>query len=99
MIREIKNGMPYAYITKNKQRVKQVGNTIYLNDGDEFEIEIYNPLQVNVLAKIIIQGNVTGLSGSLSINNNIFSHSDGLVIRPGQRVFLERHLDDNKKYA
>ena len=97
-MKEIRNGMPCAYITKNKQRVKQFNNTVYLNNGDEFEIEIYNPLQINILAKITIQGNATGKS-TLSVSNGIVSYNVGLVVRPGQRVFLERHLDDNKKFV
>ena len=36
--------VPSAFVTKSKQRVKQHSNQIiYLNNGDEFEIELFNP--------------------------------------------------------
>lgn len=75
---------PYAYITKGKQRVKQFDQTVYLQNGDEFEIELFNPTRNKVLAKIEINGNPIG--------------SSGIVLRPGERVFLERYLNDAKKF-
>jgi predicted RNA-binding Zn-ribbon protein involved in translation (DUF1610 family) len=98
-MKEIRNGMPYAYITKNKQRVKQFDNTIYLNNGDEFEIEIYNPTQENILAKIFFQGRAIGEKPSFSITSGSINDNEGIVVRPGQRIFLERFLDDNKKFV
>jgi hypothetical protein len=76
---------PQAFITKRKQRVKQFEGQIYLNDGDEYEIEIFNPQPNHILAKIKIDN--TYLSGG------------GIVLRPGERVFLERFLDSNNKFA
>ena len=76
--------VPSAYITKNKQRIKQFEDTVYLNNGDEFEIELYNPTQNKVLAKIEINGNTVGNSG--------------IIIRPGERVFLERYINEAKKF-
>lgn len=84
MYYQTKELTPCAFITKDKQRLKQFGQNVYLNNGDEFEIELFNPSQTTVLAKIKINGNY--LSGG------------GLVIKPGQRIFLERHLDDAKKF-
>lgn len=78
------NIAPYAYITKSKQRVKQYVDTVYLQDGDEFEIELFNPTSNKILAKI-------------EINGNIISNS-GVVLRPGERIFLDRYLDDSKKF-
>lgn len=75
---------PEAFITKGKQRVKQFGGTIYLKDGDNFEIEIFNPTAGYILAKI-------------SLDGKLISHS-GLILRPGERVFLERYLDSNNKF-
>jgi hypothetical protein len=75
---------PSAYITTGKQRLKQNGSNVYLNNGEEFEIEIFNPKSNSVLAKIKINGNY--LSGS------------GIIIKPGQRVFLERYLNEAKKF-
>jgi ribosomal protein L44E len=79
-----KSGTPSAFITLNKQRVKQYGQNVYLQDGSEFEIELFNPLTKSILSKIKINGNY--ISGG------------GIVLKPGQRVFLERYLDDPKKF-
>ena len=75
---------PSVYITKNKQRVKQFGDSVYLNNGDEFEIELYNDTQIKVLAEIEVNGNSIG--------------ERGIILRPGERVFLERYLNDTKKF-
>lgn len=84
MYYQTKTATPCAFITKDKQRLKQFGHNVYLKNGEEFELELFNPSQSTVLAKIKINGNY--LSGG------------GLVIKPGQRVFLERYLDDAKKF-
>ena len=55
-----------------------------MDNGTEFEIELYNPTQNTVLSKI-------------SVNNKLISYS-GIVLRPGERVFLERYLDDPSKF-
>jgi len=47
---------PCAYVTKGRQRLKQYGNTVYLNNRDEFEIELYNPTTSKVLAEITLNG-------------------------------------------
>jgi hypothetical protein len=75
--------VPQSFITKSKQRLKQQIDTVYLNDGDEFEIELYNPTQNKVLAKIEMNGNSIG---------------NGIILRPGERIFLERYLDEAKKF-
>ena len=74
---------PTAFITKEKQRVKQHSQTVYLKDGDEFEIELFNPTQKTILAKIKINGE--------------YLSAAGLIVKPGQRVFLERFIDVDKK--
>jgi len=74
---------PSAYVTKNKQRIKQHEGTVYLQNGDTFEIEIYNPTQNRILANISL--NQESLGG-------------GIVLRPGERVFLERYLNENRKF-
>jgi hypothetical protein len=75
---------PTAFVTKSRQRVKQYDNNIvYLKNGDEFEIELFNPTSNKVLAKIELNGNFLG---------------SGIVLRPGERVFLERYLDEAKKF-
>jgi len=75
---------PTVFITKNRQRVKQYGNTVYLKDGDEFELELFNPLTYKVLAKIKLNGHYL---------------ESGIVMRPGERVFLERHINEAKKFV
>lgn len=74
---------PESFVTKGKQRLKQHNNTVYLKDGDEFEIELFNPTSYKVLAKLELNGNYIG---------------SGIVLRPGERVFLERYLDESKKF-
>lgn len=78
-------GKPTAHITKKKSRLKVYnGHIVFLNDKDNFEFEIHNPTQKSVLCKIKMNGE--------------YISSNGIVIRPGQRVFLERFLDTNNKF-
>jgi hypothetical protein len=81
--------MPTANIAVNKSRLKVYNNvgpmpTYYLQKGQEFQIELFNPTQDVVLAKI-------------SLNNKAISQG-GLVLNPGQRVFLDRYIDVAKKF-
>lgn len=79
---------PTAKIAVKKNVLKQykVNNlqSVYLSDGTEFEIELFNPLSETILAKIFINGK--------SISDS------GLVLYPAQRVFLERYFDSAKKF-
>jgi predicted RNA-binding Zn-ribbon protein involved in translation (DUF1610 family) len=75
---------PSAFITVRKQRQKQNGKNVYLHDRTEFEIELHNPTNDSILAKI-------------SLNGNRISNS-GVVLKPGQRIFLERYLDEDRKF-
>jgi hypothetical protein len=78
-------GNPTAHITKKKSRLKVYnGHIVFLNDKDNFEFEIHNPKQNSVLVKIKINGKYISTSG--------------VVLKPGQRVFLERFLDTNNKF-
>jgi len=78
-------GKPTAHITKKKSRLKVYnGHIVFLNDKDNFEFEIHNPKQKSVLVKIKLNGEYISTSG--------------VVLRPGQRVFLERFLDTNNKF-
>ena len=78
-----RDDVPSTYITKNKQRIKQYGNIVYLNNGDEFELELFNPTKNKILAEIELNGNSIG---------------PGLILRPGERVFLERFVNTAKKF-
>ncbi len=75
---------PEAFITKGKLRLKQFDKNVYLNDGEEYEIELFNPMSEVVLASIYIDGDDIG--------------SGGIVLRPGERVFIERFLDKPQKF-
>jgi hypothetical protein len=81
--------VPTANIAVNKGRIKLYTKnveipTYYLQDKQEFQIELFNPTTNVVLAKI-------------SLNNKLLSQG-GLVLGPGQRVFLDRYLDVAKKF-
>jgi hypothetical protein len=80
--------VPTAGIAVNKSRLKVYTKgempTYYLQKGQEFQIEIFNPTTNVVLAKI-------------SLNNTLISQG-GLILNPGQRVFLERYIDVPKKF-
>lgn len=75
---------PSAFITVKKQRIRQDGKQVYMKDQTEFEIELYNPTKEKIMATI--EMNAKSISSS------------GIVLKPGQRVFLERFLDDDKKF-
>jgi hypothetical protein len=73
-----------AHIARNKSRLKSYGENVYLKNGDTFEIELFNGYTTEVLAKIWI-------------NDELISRS-GLILKPGQRYFLERFIDTNNKF-
>jgi hypothetical protein len=75
---------PTAHITLNRGRLKHYGKNVYLKDGSHFEIELHNPKTTSVLAKIWINGKL--LSDA------------GLIVKPGQRVYLERFLNVSNKF-
>jgi len=81
--------VPTANIAVNKSRLKVYKNvgpipTYYLKSGTEFQIELRNPTKDIVLAKIILNGKAIS--------------QGGLVLNPGQSVWLERYLDVAKKF-
>lgn len=80
---------PTVNLAVNKSRIKlygssTIGSTYYLNKGQEFQIELFNPTTDVVLARI-------------SLNGKLISEG-GLIIKPGERIFLDRFLDENKKF-
>lgn len=76
---------PTAFIAQNRKRIKQFGDTVYLRNGSNFEVELFNPMKSSVLVKLHING--IPLSDS------------GIILKPGQRVFLERMIDTNNKFV
>lgn len=78
------NPTPTAHVAVNRNRLKHYsGDTVYLKDGSNFEIELYNPKTTKVLAKIAVNGR--------------FISESGIVLRPGERAFLDRWLDESSK--
>ena len=77
------NVSPVAYIAKSKQRIKQYGNIVYLKNKEEFQIEIFNPTSTKILARIELNGNSIG---------------PGIIIRPGERIFLDRYVTEARKF-
>ena len=77
---------PGAWVVNSKDRGrKSIKNgKVYLTDSEEFEIELFNPLTECVLADIKLNGQ--------SISKT------GLVLKPGQRFYLDCFIDDNKKF-
>ena len=77
---------PSAWIVSPKDRGRKPikSGNIFLNDKEEFEIELFNPLTVSVLADIKLNGQ--------SISKT------GLVLKPGQRFYLDCFVDDKKKF-
>lgn len=78
------NPTPTAHITVSRNRLKLYGENVYMKDGTSFEIELWNPRSNRVLAKISING--VSVSGG------------GIVVNPGQRVYLERFLEEDRKF-
>jgi len=76
---------PEAFISVKKNRVKLYENkNHYLKSKTNFEIELFNPTSNDVLAKIWL-------------NNKLISAS-GIIVKAGQRVYLERYLDTPEKF-
>jgi len=87
MISKIMQSVPIAYIGTNKNRLKVYEldkQIVFLNNNQEFQIELYNPTQNLVGAKIWL--------------NNKLTSSSLLVIKPGERIWLDRYIDDQVKY-
>lgn len=78
------NPNPECFITTGKQRKKIRDYSVYLKEGEEFEIELFNPRTRSILAIIDINGSPISEAG--------------IVIKPGQRVFLERWIESDKKF-
>jgi hypothetical protein len=76
--------VPEVHLSVGRARRRLVSGTYHLKDGEEFELEIFNPLTEKIGCEI-------------SLNGKPISSSK-LVLNPGQRVYLERGLDDNLKF-
>jgi hypothetical protein len=78
--------MPSAWVVNSKDRGRKSirKGKVYLQDKEQFEIELFNPLQDCVLADIKLNGK--------SISET------GLVLNPGQRFYLDCFIDDKNKF-
>ena len=89
MTKKVKNNhveKPSAWVVSSEKGRKSIKNgKVYLKDKEEFQIELFNPLTDCVLADIKLNGNTISQSG--------------LVIRPGERFYLDCFVDDNKKFV
>lgn len=82
------NNDKLAKIAVNKSLLKEYSNSsneriVYMQDGTEFQIQIFNPYSY-----------VIGVS--FKFNNNSES-SQLLVLRPGERVWLDRYLNNESR--
>lgn len=80
-----------AKIAVNKSLLKEFHNSlneriVYLDDEQEFQIQIFNPYSY-----------VIGIA--FSFNSNDVDKSKLLVLKPGERVWLERYLESNNKFV
>ena len=79
----------YARLAVNKSLLKEYTPSgsferiVYMNNGTEFQIQLFNPKQTKISAEIKVNGQSIG---------------QPLVLRPGERVWLERYIDDSRKF-
>lgn len=74
---------PQAYLAVQKSRLKQYGSNYYLQNGTEFQIELFNPTQSNIAAAISING---------------VKQDFRFILKPGMRFFLDRFMNVDKKF-
>ena len=84
------NNEKLAKVAVNKSLLKEYSNDeqeriVYMEDGTEFQIQVFNPYNY-----------VIGVS--LKFNNDFQGNSNLLVLRPGERVWLERYLDNESRF-
>ena len=82
-----KQTTPCAWVVNSSDRGRKSikKGKVYLSDKSEFEIELFNPLKDCVLADIKLNGK--------SISKT------GLILKPGQRFYLDCFIDDKKKFV
>lgn len=81
--------VPSVHITTNKNRQKRYNSAsnspiYYLNHKDEFQIELYNPTQHVIRCDISLNGKKI--------------EGGGLVLKPAERVFLDRYFNTPDKF-
>lgn len=83
----MENNGTLVKIAMNKSLLKEFlvnsQRTVYMDNGSEFQIQIFNPYTYSIAASISING---------------IEMSNQLVIKPGQRIWLERYLNEARKF-
>ena len=79
---------PLAKIAVNKSLLKEYSNSeyarvVYMKNNSEFQIQIFNPYDYTIGADISINGK---------------RMSNRIIIKPGQRIWLERYIDEPRKF-
>lgn len=78
--------LPTCDIMVNGQKRKLYGkknNKVYLHNGDNFQLKVFNPLQERIAVSLKING--------VNVDNDV------LVINPGQEFVIERYIGTNRK--
>lgn len=78
--------LPTCDILVNGQKRKFYGkkkNKIYLHNGDNFQLKLFNPLQERIGVQLKING--------AKVDNDL------LIVNPGQEVDIDRYIGSNRK--
>lgn len=79
---------PTAFIAVNHNRVKIYNEKdLFFQNNQEFEFELFNPLQERIVAKVRVNG--------INIGDD---NDTGIILQPGQRIYLERYLSKPAKF-
>ena len=83
------NNEKLAKIAVHKSLLKEYSNSsneriVYMDNGTEFQIQIFNPYTYTI-------------GVAFNFNNNLQGNSNLLVLRPGERVWLDRYLDNESR--
>lgn len=73
---------PEAVVTVNRNRLKQYSGSYYIKNETNFELEIFNPCSFKIGAQITLQGVNIGM----------------ILVKPGERIYLDRFINENKKF-
>lgn len=83
-IPEVKIGINHQPIKEYNERDNANSRIVHMNNGDNFEILLYNPLDVTV-------------GVSVELNGNLLTNSR-LILYPGQSFWLDGHPETHKKF-
>lgn len=77
-----------AKVAINKSLLKEYSNSeysriVYMRDNSEFQIQIFNPYSYTICADITIDNKSLG---------------NRLIVKPGERIWLERYFDEARKF-